>query len=51
VQADYVADYCALTGNDPPRPLYSRALKMRREKRRSTGTSLLPPVSSDADRA
>ncbi len=41
VEADYAADYRAVTGFDPPRPLYSRALKMRKVPWR-TGDSLLP---------
>ena len=42
VQADYIADYRAITGTHPPRPLYSRALKMRRVPRRTAGDTLLP---------
>ncbi|VXC76005.1 hypothetical protein [Sphingomonas sp. 8AM] len=44
VQADYAADYKAVTGFDPPRPLYSRALKMRKVSWR-TGDALLPEAT------
>ncbi len=42
VAADYAIDYRAVTGTAPPRPLYSRALKMRRTPRRTHGDGLLP---------
>lgn len=45
VQADYAADYMALTGTAPPRSLYSRALKFKREPRAGyDGVSLLPQL-------
>ncbi|MEG8037876.1 hypothetical protein QP166_00390 [Sphingomonas sp. LR60] len=43
VQSDFAADFRAVTGFDPPRPLYSRALKMRKVPRRLDGDTLLPP--------
>ncbi len=47
VQADYAADYRALTGVEPPRLLYSRALKMRKERRRREGATIVPPGDVD----
>lgn len=44
VQADYAADYRALMGVVPPRPLYSRALKRTKASRsHQHGVGLLPP--------
>lgn len=51
VQADYAADYRAVTGTDPPRPLYSRAFKMRRAPWRTTGDTLLPPARDTIESA
>jgi len=49
VQADYAADYHALMGVAPPRLLYSRALKMKKQRLQNKGgTSLLPAISNDA---
>lgn len=43
VQADYAADYRALMGVNPPRPLYSRALKMKNPRFwEEGGITLLP---------
>lgn len=50
VQADYAADYRAVTGFDPPRPLYSRALKMRKVPWR-TGDALLPAATGGSKAA
>jgi hypothetical protein len=51
VQADHAADYRAVTGVDPPRPLYSRALKMRKAPRRRHGDALLPTADGPREAA
>jgi hypothetical protein len=50
MEADYAADYRALTGKEPPRRLYSRALK-RRKERPTGGASILAPRVRDEDDA
>ena len=48
VQNDYAADYYALMGVAPPRLLYSRALKMKKQRLQNKGgTSLLPANRND----
>ncbi len=44
MQADFAADYRAVTGVEPPRTLYSRALKMKKgSANQEGGVNLLPP--------
>lgn len=52
VQADYAADYRALMGIAPSRLLYSRALKMKKQRLQNEGgTSLLPVIRNEPSNA
>lgn len=47
MQAGFVADYRALTGMEPPRMLYSRALKMTAKRDMPAGDASILPASGD----
>jgi hypothetical protein len=47
MQADFVSDYRALTGLEPARMLYGRALKMTAKQDMPAGGASILPASGD----